>query len=345
MIKPDGSARETRPGRLRKTRRRQVATLAAAVLVWIAAPTTRALATEPYDSCIGSKCYPPDFLGGLGLKPRRRYEIVFGTDPICTTVRDAVNAAIRAGAASRRKVERPLPAEALAAASTWPWRGQAVTTWETKNPIFASDIFLPWNWVAYTPFPPSNHELNPDLLKDDFSRSRWLIAPIFNDGRPLLLTQAPKEGVYVWDVPEAELGKHDWSNWRSYASFSPLVARCDGKPYSPNSGDLATSIAVGPLDRYGSRCQLTSDRGGPMFPNLSKEKQESEPFRRAGRVLSLFTFAKVRERYFGILQTPDDDTLTVVDLGDRMPPPLEYGSYRPQLDLCYLQPTLLAPKD
>lgn len=140
------------------------------------------------------------------------------------------------------QAERPLPAEASVPTPTWHWRDQAVTTWETKNPIFANDIILPWNWVGTEPS--FNIVSDPDLFKDDFARARRIIAPVFTGGQAVLVTQTSKIGVNVWDIPEADLGKHNWSDRKAYAGSHVRRSLCRFPPGCP----------VGPFEGMEFRC-------------------------------------------------------------------------------------------
>ncbi len=290
-----------------------------------AAAQSDPMARYRYLSCIGGKCYHPDFFGGLGLEPKRKYSVAFGTHKVCGIVRDALNTAIRAGSASLRAVLRPLPLEAQT--NTWPWPGHDITTYETRNPIFAADIFLPWNWIGWGPWPGA--EPRPDDLQSDYSRARWMIAPVFNDGKPLLMTQTSGLGVNVWDVPEDELGKRDWSDWRSYSGFKPRLSPCA----------LQNEYNAGPLGGLGHDCKIPR-RVLPEFPRLTAQQQASAPFLGAGRAVAIAYFAFIEQHYYAALQTPGKDLILVVDPGDHAPEPSTYGVQSPDADLCYLLPSL-----
>jgi hypothetical protein len=307
----------------------RAAILAALTVAFAAAAPNPGGAREPYWACVRwGKCYRPDFLGGMGLTPRRHYVIAYGADAVCKTIRDAVNKAIAAGPASLRAVQRPLPPEAQT--DTWHWYGQRITHYETRNPIFAADIFLPWNWMNWEPWPGATPG-NPDDLKDDYDRARWMIAPVFNDGKPVLMTQKPRSGVSVWDVPAEELNKHDWSDWRSYKDFGLLQSHCD----NPRDD------RVGPLSALADRCALGPHFAvGPAYPKLSQAEQDVDPFAHADRWLSIFYFAQVNGHYYAVLQPPRFDLLIVADPGTGMPSPEKFGLYSESSDVCYLKPVL-----
>jgi hypothetical protein len=281
---------------------------------------------KPRLSCIGKQCYSQDFFGWLGLDPKRHYVIAYGTDKVCGVVRDAVNQALRAGKQSLHAVSRPLPESAQK--NTWPWHGKPVTEYETRNPIFAGEIFLPWNWMAWAPWPGAKPPQEDDLV-DDYSRARWMIAPVFNDGKRMLMTQKAGAGVNVWDVPDDELDLHDWSDWRSYAGYHPLMSYC--KIPQPEGR------TAGPFDQFSFSCPIGPVEFTPQFPNISAQTRKKEPFATATRSVSVFTFAQIVGRYYTVLQTADQDVLVVDDNGDGMPVPEKYGVFSEKSDLCYLR--------
>jgi hypothetical protein len=307
--------------------------LASLALFVLDMPQAFAISDYPSVSCIGTHCYGPDFLGGLGLYPARHYKIAYGKNKVCTVVRDAVNKAIRAGNRSLEAVSKPLPESALSdQGPTWPWHGKPVTKYETRNPIFASDIFLPWNWMAWEPWPGAT-PWSGNELKDDYSRARWMIAPVFNDGKRHLMTQGkPGSGIKVWDVPDDELDGHDWSDWKSYENYRPLVAYCKFVSNAP--------LWVGPFEQFSSPCPIASSERAPLFSKLPLSERKRYPFSVANPAISLFTLSLIDERYYIILQPAYQDLIIVDDAGNSMPSPDKYGDFSENMDLCYLIPSL-----
>jgi hypothetical protein len=308
---------------------RRVGLLAISGLVLLLAvhmqPASAVWLGDPRPSCIGKQCYASDFLGWLGLYPKRHYVIAYGTDKVCAVVRDSVNQALRAGKQSLQAVSRPLPESARK--NTWPWHNKPVTEYETRNPIFAGDIFLPWNWMGWQPWPGAKPQ--DDDLVDDHLRARWMIAPVFNDGKRILMTQQAELGVIVWDVPDDELDRHDWSDWQSYAGYHPRKSYCKITPPEERT--------AGPFEQFSLSCPIGPVEYAPQFPNISAQTRKKEPFATATRSISMFTFAQIAGRYYTVLQTADQDVLVVDDNGDGMPPPEKYGIFSEKSDLCYLR--------
>lgn len=96
---------------------------------------------------------------GLGIVPRRSYFLDYAGSPVCTKIRDALNAAIAAGKASEKKVLRPLPPDQVP--TEFPEKGRQMSLgpeeywqgmYESKNPILADEMFLPWNFLDRRPY-------------------------------------------------------------------------------------------------------------------------------------------------------------------------------------------------
>lgn len=163
----------------------------------------------------------------------------------------------------------------------------------------------------------------------DFARARWLIVPLA-DGRRYLVTRDVYPGVDVWDVPEEELDRHDWSRWESYKPFRTIRE-------NPWQAEYPNAHPINPVMRF-----LELEPAGPgivlehrprAYPNLPKELEYPSPgapwVGGGGRSLTSVNFARIDGRVYLLSFGNLVDTIVVADV---MHPPGD--------DVCYLRSKL-----
>jgi hypothetical protein len=302
-------------------------------LVWNGRTPESCITTTP----LCSKTYKDDAMRGLGIVPRRTYFLDYDGSPVCGKIRDALNAAIAAGKASEKAVLLPLPPDQvpteipekgrlMALGPREYWQGM----YEAKNPILADEMFLAWSYLDGRPndLPARGVQVIGET-RWDYARARWLIVPL-GDGRRYLVTRDVYPDVDVWDVPEAELERHDWSRWENYKPYKTIQV-------NPWKNEYPTSASINPVTRfrqlYPQGVGIALEHPPQSYPNLPKDLEDPSSGAfwggGGGRSLASVNFARIDGRTYLLLLGNFTDNLVVADV--ERPP----GD-----DVCYLRSKL-----
>lgn len=232
--------------------------------------------------CDDRFCYSHSIYGGLGLLPKRSYEVEYAANVrVCHSIADALNWSFS---------QSP---ETLVAI----WEGLAPEGWATTNPLFSHSAFVRWHRVMGALVEPGGM---PTQIE------RWVVAPLFNDGIPRLITRT-RGTPDIWDYSPAELEGSDWSLPASYHPARRV--RPESNPIKANA-DFRSLI------------------GGEVvrFPKLAPDRRKQAIWRESFRSdVGEFELIFVDGKYYAVLLSAYTDTVLVVDLS------LNAGD-----DICYL---------
>lgn len=285
--------------------------------------------------CVEQACstrYPDNPLGGLGVEPRRTYVLDYDGSPVCVKIRDAMNAAIADPDVAWKKVIRPMPrkpdppqnkGDRIYAPARY-WEG----LYQAKNPLFADDMFLAWSYLDGEVADSSTKGsivFRPAAF--DHNRARWLIVPLA--GHRYLVTRGAltKGRPEVWDVPEGDLDRQDWSSYKSYQAYKGIWEN----PWKDRYPD---ADPVNPVTRfaqlYPSGPDILIEKYPPDTPKAPKLDEPASIWRGAQRGLSIADFARIDGRVYLILTVKSRNDLKIVADVEKTP-----GD-----DLCYLHSRL-----
>jgi hypothetical protein len=269
--------------------------------------------SNPY--CFDAESCDRNINGAFGLTPKRTYRAVMSDDDaVCVEIVHELNAAI--------------------VGEIKPW--QTVPGSEFDNPLYSGPTFLRWSYLAGKP----GTKTRRNAAKDD-SSYRWLIAPVLNDGKPMLVTKysasvndANRIGQpwLFWDM-KATSTNDNWENPASYSSMSPLSQRIEPSelvstlPLKP----LKVQLGADPLVRTTFLYAASNPDGRDLFPKLPRSRQKGAwRFVNRRSLGNETNFATIGHFYYAILDDGLVDALVVFKLH-----PSRIGD-----DVCYIESDL-----
>jgi hypothetical protein len=275
---------------------------------------TKAADVDPY--CHVAENCVRNVNGAFGLTPKRTYRTVMSDDEsVCDEIISEMNGAI--------------------AGDIKPW--QTIPGSAYDNPLYSGPAFIRWKYLKGEP----GTNVLQDAATDD-SGYRWLVAPVFNDSKPVLVTAFAAilsnpdrvgEISEFWHIGASQTNT-DWSDPRSYVGVVPFQSHI-----KPDEIGSVSSVRVEPGDDPLERTTVLfqyehyPNKDLNFLPKLPVSKQDGLWRRIARKRHSIgneTTLAALDGAYYTLLNSGEYDVFLVFRLR-----PDRLGE-----DICYIESDL-----
>jgi hypothetical protein len=272
--------------------------------------------------CDLAGCFDRDPTGGFGLRPLRRYELLYAGKPVCHEIVSVINSTITGDKeAAEHKIRRPLPDYVRSSSAQ-------ESFYRAANPIFANDKFLKWNYLNEDP---EGWQLKEQIESGKDSGWRWIIAHVLNDGEKYVVTTRDPWSLHMWYGVGVETLNSDWSRAQNYTRLTSVEQPWNDRYAFVKTDPLNKARNVFPTAAGMKRSDFPEYAQLHPFWRLSVQLQSFFPWRNIDRSGMWPNFAKINDRIYLILLDSRTDVLVVVDV-------LRNSSE----DLCYAPSTVTA---